>query len=544
MGKRSYKLKWSLLIPVLLWAACTKTTGSNNLSSIESVGGGSTDSLSDVSAVESIAPVTLSGGSATLTLNHSSDYLLIVNSTRSGSNTTVQLSASQSVKTAKKPSALTLSTASDSVINEDNEPLLPPEEFHEFMRAMEEVLPHTETVLANSSMPSVSALQAAMSVGTVRSFKSLSSLNSITSYETLDATLMYTSSNLYVFVDNRNLENISEASIQSLAYDFETIAVPTERSLFGEESDVNDDGHVTILMTQVVNHLTSTGGLITGYFFPGDLFASSSTNPASNEQEIFYTLVPDPNGDNGVPISEPFTVNNVLPGVLAHEYQHMISYNQKVFIQGGSTEEPWLNEALSHFSEDITGFGNENPARERIFLANPSQISIAPNSSPTLGQRGGSYLFVRYMYEQSSNGTAFIQNLYRTADTGTGNIQQAFGGTDSNFDEFPEFVNQWATALVLSNTGLSSDSRYNYRTRTINSQTGNYMGVLLRGDTQDGRGTVLSGPTVQRVESYPSSATIGSATTQIFRLVAPSGSIQLNTGSGSSRAALVQLTTH
>ncbi len=459
---------------------------------------------------------------------------------------TVQLSTSRSTTPGVSALAFEPKISEDITHSPDEDvPHSPDESFHEYLRDLEKTLPTTESSLTEETAAfSVGALQATMSLGTVRSFKSLSSLSSITNYESIDATLMYVSSGLYVFVDNRNLDAISEEAIQSLAYDFETIALPVEHQLFGNESDVNDDGHVTILMTQVVNQLTSNGGLITGYFFPGDLFAASASNPASNEQEIFYTLVPDPNGAHGIPISEDFTVNNVLPGVLAHEFQHMVSYNQKVFVQGGNTEEPWLNEALSHFSEDITGFGNENPARARIFLANPSQISIAPSSSPSLGQRGGAYLFIRYMYEQSSNGTTFIQNLYNTADTGTSNIEQAFGGNDGSFNEFPEFVNQWATALVLSNTGLSSDSRYNYRTRTINAYTGNYVGVLLRGDVQDGRGTVLSGPSLQRVQNYPSTATVGSAATQIFRLVAPSGAVTLNAGSASARVSLIELNTN
>ncbi len=534
MGKMFENWKWALLVmSIPTWIACTKTSASSSLSSFESVGGGSTDSLSDVT-LEDINTVSLSGGSATLNLTPSSDYLLIVNSDRSGSNMTVQLSQGATTSISSKKSSIAALNFEPSLSAQDKLDLE--------MRNLENTLYTSETPLDASNNPNVAALQPLLSVGSTRSFKSLSSLSSISNYDTFDATLVYSSSSLYVYIDNRNLTSVSQTSIDSLATDFEDIAVPVEHDLFGFESDVDDDGHVTILMTQVVNGLSSSGGLITGYFFPGDLFAASSSNPASNEMEIFYTLVPDPAGDHGIPISESFTVGNVLPGVLAHEFQHMISYNQKVFLQAGSTEEPWLNEGLSHFAEDITGFGNENPARERIFLANPSQISIAPSSSPSLGQRGGAYLFVRYLYEQSSNGTQFIQHLYNSNNTGTANIEHAFAGTSPSLDQFNELMNQWAIALALSETGLTSDARYSYETRTINSQTGNYMGVCIRCDAQDGRGTVLSGPTLQRITSFPTSSTVGSASSQIYRLVAPSGSIQLSTGSSSAQASLIELT--
>lgn len=530
--------KWKLLFLILClsnWTACTKTSASSNLSSFESVGGGSTDSLNDVT-LENINSVSLSEGNATLSLQPTSDYLLIVNSDRSGSSMTVQLSQGSSTSVSRSQNKPSLSALSF-------EPTVSAQEQLDLqMRQLENNLYTTEQPLKNSEDAlNVAALQPLLSVGSTRSFKSLASLSSLSNYETFDATLVYASSSLYVYIDTRDVTSLSQSSIDSIATDFEDIAVPIEHELFGYESDVDDDGHITILMTQVVNGLSSSGGLITGYFFPGDLFATSSSNPASNEMEIFYTLVPDPSGSHGIPISESFTVDNVLPGVLAHEFQHMISYNQKVFLQAGATEDPWLNEGLSHFAEDITGFGNENPARERIFLANPSQISIAPTSSPSLGQRGGAYLFVRYLYEQSSNGTQFIQNLYNSSNTGTANIEHAFAGSSPSLNQFNELMNQWAIALTLSETGLTSDTRYNYEARTINPHTGNYMGVCLRCDAQDGRGTVLSGPTLQRVTSYPTSATVGSASSQIFRLVAPSGSIQLSTGNTSAQASLIEL---
>ena len=53
-----------------------------------------------------------------------------------------------------------------------------------------------------------------------------------------------------------------------------------------------------MLLTQQVNALSpncnSTGSVILGYFFGADLLPHSSSNPGSNEAEIFYGLVPDP----------------------------------------------------------------------------------------------------------------------------------------------------------------------------------------------------------------------------------------------------------
>ena len=44
-----------------------------------------------------------------------------------------------------------------------------------------------------------------------------------------------------------------------------------------------------------------------------------------------------------------------LPGVFIHEFQHMISFNQHVLVRGGTSEDTWLNEGLSHFAEELGG---------------------------------------------------------------------------------------------------------------------------------------------------------------------------------------------
>jgi len=374
----------------------------------------------------------------------------------------------------------------------------------------------------DSSVSSLQAVVIAPTVGETESFRVLNSLSSITSYTTVEARLRHAGPDVLIYVDTEMDDslNLTDESIAELADDFE-YAMPIERDFFGTESDVDTDDRITILMTPVLNRICQSNGIVTGFFFPGDLYSRSSANSASNEGEIFYTLVPDPQGDFCRPLGIDFTLKNILPGVLAHEYQHMISFNQHVFVQGGGTEKAWLNEACSHLAEDLTGYGSENYSRMKIFLDQADTTSLIPAGSPTLAERGMSYLFLRYLYEQTADATGFLNNLLQTASTGVENIEGAFPDGGAAFDEFSEMFSRWQVALVLTGTGLSNDPRYNYEPRTIDPVTGNTQGVCFHCDADDGRGTLLEGPTLQSVDSFPLTVAVQSTGMKFFRIDNP-----------------------
>lgn len=77
-------------------------------------------------------------------------------------------------------------------------------------------------------------------------------------------------------------------------------------------------------------------------------------------------------------------------------------------------------------------------------------------------------------------------------------------------------IGRWAIALALSNTGILTDPQYNYQSRGVDSSTGNPTGICLRCDAEDGRGTMLNGPAISTVASFPLNATLNSSASQFF----------------------------
>ncbi|MBX7147912.1 hypothetical protein K1X76_02405 [bacterium] len=375
------------------------------------------------------------------------------------------------------------------------------EDIHETLRALEEGFENEETMSTQAHTRSVSRES---EVGDEENFKVLSSISG-SSTVTVTATLRYVTNNFYVYVDNRNAASLSDDEIEQIYGRFDD-HVADERNLFGEESDVNNDGHFVILLTQAVNELGySGGGMLTGYFYAADLY-SHSVNPASNEMEIVYSMVPDPSGSFGVRITTSFAKANLLGSVAPHEFQHMINYNQHVLEHSGASERSYLNEGLSHLAEDIYSMdsdhfmaetGIENPSRVAQYLDATDSTCFTCGSS--LVQRGGSYLFIRYLYEQAElgnlsgaqNGAELIGSLLATNKVGMSNIvDAALGSSDTSL--FKDLMGNFSLALLLSDTGASPDNRFQF------------LGLNLRSAQNDNRGTRLDGPLATQSDSISS----------------------------------------
>jgi hypothetical protein len=431
-------------------------------------------------------------------------------------------------------------STSMSLTDGDNTILDVTDEFHSMLRASEsefedEPLPEENEQLNSSILFA--------SVGSSKSFKVLNSFSSSSSYDSVTAELRYQTEYFNIYVDERDDDAMSDSDIEELAENFADM-IPLEQDYFGDESDINNDGRFDCLFTRTVNELgASQGGIVTGFFYAVDLF-DDSTYSISNEKEVIYLMVPDDDGDHGTAISDEFALVNILPGVLVHEYQHMINFNQHYFVEDGSAEEGWMNEGLSHLAEDIysansndfmEGVGLENPARVSSYLSDISDICFSCGTS--LSQRGGSYLFLRFLYDQAelgnlsnvADGKSLLQGLLSTSERGVDNIVNVVSGT-SDTDAFKELLGRFSLAVYLSGTGYDDDDSLIFNS------------IDLRSVQDDNRGTVLSGPAIQSVTSLPFNDSLqGNSITYLqisgSTILEEGGTLSLDFGSGSDYGA-------
>ena len=92
--------------------------------------------------------------------------------------------------------------------------------------------------------------------------------------------------------------------------------------------------------------------------------------------------MPDP-GNRAATSRKSDATNAFLPPTFIHEFQHMISFNQHVLVRGGTAEDTWLNEGLSHFAEELGGELMPDAVCQPAFPTARSSSSAATSTTPT-----------------------------------------------------------------------------------------------------------------------------------------------------------------
>lgn len=300
-----------------------------------------------------------------------------------------------------------------------------------------------------------------------RDFSVLASLSDATKFAKINTALRFAGTHVLLYVDERTASIYTDAELTALGVQFDEQLYGVDRAAFGAESDIDGNGKVIVLLTPAVNALVSasdcaTFGFATGFFYGFDL---ASTAPESNKGEVFYAMTPDPQGTYSCAHTKA-DVAALLPATFVHELQHMISYGQHVVAKGLPAEVPWLNEGLSHVAEELASLyyearypppsGRTNPSQIFPDSASPfivgnlfnsyrylrfseqySIISCAPGSFCSTPERGGAWLFLRWLADNSADPKLF-EKLVQASEPGTENVERV---TDRTFgDLFGEFA--------------------------------------------------------------------------------------------------------
>lgn len=249
----------------------------------------------------------------------------------------------------------------------------------------------------------------------------------------------------------------------------------TTTAVFGSPSDIDGNGRIIILFTPRVNALTARGesSLIAGYFYGCDLVARSRCS-ATNSGEIFYSLVPDPQGAFG-DVRPTSAVLRTVPPVIAHEFQHMISFASR----DRSLDALWLSEGLAHTAEDLVGsvfeqrgdvatardFTRSNYVRAARFLSDIGNTSMIAEDDPgTLELRGGAWLLLRYL-RAHFGGNQLLARLTQTTLSSTTNVMQQTG------ESWARLLGDFAVALYADRApdlaGVTLAPRHTFGTLSV-----------------------------------------------------------------------------
>src|SRR3989344_1969582 len=265
--------------------------------------------------------------------------------------------------------------------------------------------------------------------------------------KSMSATLRHIGGYAYFFFYDDYFGNLNVFERQELLLDVDQLSsefdiniYPTETSFWGQEPKpgIDGDNRITILLEQ----LKSGNG---GYF--------STSNGYSK------TLAPDSNEREMVVISAESVSSSYTKIFLAHEFQHLISFNQKELLRD-VTEDVWLNELRSEYSVTLTGYNNvfSNSNLERraeTFFDNPSDsLTEWPNVSFDYSSVA---LFAEYIVDQY--GAGFLRETLQTNLAGISSINLSLASRDAS-EGFADVFAGWLAANYINDGSV--DSRFTY----------------------------------------------------------------------------------
>lgn len=270
----------------------------------------------------------------------------------------------------------------------------------------------------------------------------------------MTSTLVKINSKLYFYFEKSWWDSQSQtkqtqilSELDNLSNEFDSNIYPNLTSIFGSEwiPGIDSDSKITVLFEP----MNSAEG---GYFRENDEYDKLQL-PNSNMREMLYLSIgsiDDPN----------------LKIVLAHEFTHLITFNQKnkVF---GSEEDTWLNEARADYSSTILGYDSNyigSNLQERIndFIESPSD-SITDWTS-TKYDYASVDLFTHFLVDHY--GINVLSDSLKLKSVGIQSINDALAKENTK-ENFAQIFTDWTIALAIND--CSQNKNYCYLNKNLST---------------------------------------------------------------------------
>ncbi len=232
------------------------------------------------------------------------------------------------------------------------------------------------------SSPAFSPAPEKSTGGTTVSFRAVD-FTSETLY-TLKATKVAEGSHCYVYLENG--QTVSADKIQAIADEFDNTIYAEDTSTFGGEPNpgVDSDPKIYILLLNIRDGFNGTTNMtyIAGYFDSGNEYPVSSVSYSNQKEMVFMDINPATPGSSG------------FFNTLAHEFQHMIHWEQKEH-QRNVSDDTWLDESMSEIAASYCGYGpsysrvltfEKSPTDSLVQCREPVPVeNLQQRASPSLG---------------------------------------------------------------------------------------------------------------------------------------------------------------
>lgn len=266
------------------------------------------------------------------------------------------------------------------------------------------------------------------------------------------AVLVSETSRLYFYVDSFYWEGLAQqdkdkiiSNLSVLGSEFERNIYPTLSLNYGTEWNpgIDNDLRVTILF----HKLKAGAG---GYFNSGNEYLKYEV-PSSNEREMVY-------------LNLDYINSPLVKRLLAHEFTHLITFNQKDKINN-TEEDVWLNEARAEYAVTLCGYDSDyygSNLQKRVIEFLKNQSDSITDWQGLSSDYGALNLFVQYLTEQY--GVKILNDSLHSNKKGIDSVNYALKNSGYS-KSFADIFSDWTLAVFLNDCSI--DTKYCYKNSNL-----------------------------------------------------------------------------
>lgn len=296
---------------------------------------------------------------------------------------------------------------------------------------------------------------------------------------TVSASKVAEGEHCYIYLEKDQV--VDQGAIEKVKNEYDAVIYPTLKDAFGDEPNpgVDGDRKIYILLLKVLDGFSAKNtSYIAGYFDPTNEYDI----PPTNKKELIYMNI---NPAPGI-VAGDADFNDTL----AHEFQHMIHWQQKTNLKS-LVDDTWLDEAMSTVAGTYCGYG---PSWYHVWIyeQEPSNSLIKWDSEAE--DYGVAYMWAQYFKDRYSGSGNIFKIMLGQNSTGITSVNAALttAGYGKNFSET---FRDLSIAVFSGNRTWPGHNEWSYA--SIDTDPGVHDGFSLPGLLPGGASGVTSLPILE-----------------------------------------------
>jgi len=280
---------------------------------------------------------------------------------------------------------------------------------------------------------------------------------------TVSASKVAEGSHCYVYLERGQV--VDQDAIERVKSEYDAVIYPNLKDAFGDEPNpgVDGDSKIYILLLKIIDGFSAINkSYIAGYFDP----VNEYDTPLSNKKEMIYlNMNPAP----GIVVGDAD-----FHDTLAHEFQHMIHWQQKTNLKN-LLDDTWLDEAMSSVAGTYCGYG---PSWYNVWIyeQDPSNSLVRWDSEAE--DYGVAYMWAQYFKDHYSGSGNIFKIMLNQNSTGISAVNAALSAAGFG-KSFAGTFRDLSIAVFSGNRTWPANDEWSYT--SIDTGPGVHDGYSLPG---------------------------------------------------------------